>query len=187
MSRYVNQRAFTLIELLTVLSLVAIASMLAMPAWSFLVERSERSTVTGGLISAFNLARTTAINARSTVTVCPLDDDQECVDDWSLPVTIFLDPDRSRSRSPEETVVRLLAPPKRGTLLVQSSSRPYFGFIPNGMASSAIGNIRWCPRDNNPRHAIQLRINRGGRVMTAQDRDGDDIVEGSDGNPISCS
>lgn len=180
-------KGFTLVEAIIVVALIAIVATIAVPAGSSLVEATERRTTVAQLIGGFAVARSTAIQERVTVTLCPLDSNNRCTRDWRHPVTIFRDPARLRALTDPNQVVRIIPPPRSGSITANTANRRYFGFRATGMARSAIGNLIWCPEDGNTQKAIQLRINMGGRLQQAKDRDGDGVVEGSSGTPIACS
>ncbi|MDX1458512.1 MAG: GspH/FimT family pseudopilin [Marinobacter sp.] len=177
---------FTLVELLVVLAISAILLANAIPGIGQLVNQSQRYSATSELIALINLARQTAIQERTSVTLCPLNETQTCTSDWRLPLVAFRDPDRTKTLVSVNQLIREISPPTYGYLIVKSANRPYFQFRPSGMAREAIGNITWCPDDRDPTFASQIRINMGGRPLLSEDSDHDGIVEGTNGNPVSC-
>ncbi len=174
---------FSLVELLFVM---AIALTVALPSLGNFVEANERRSFVTALVGIFNQARSSSIQGQVSVTLCPLDNESRCSNDWMRPITVFRDPKRRRRLDDPADIIQILPPPSRGTLTANSANRPYFGFRPTGMAQSAIGNLIWCPADRNPKKAVQLRINMGGRLQHARDQDGDGIVEDADGHAIAC-
>lgn len=180
------QQGVTLLELLIVVVLLSILAVMATPNWSSWAEDSHRRTTISDLVTLINLARNTAVQEQTSVTLCPLDASGKCSRDWNRPITVFRDPERKRILASQQQVVRVAAPPKQGRLEVRTANRRYFGFRPSGHAREAIGNIIWCPPDNDPRKASQIRINMGGRPILARDTKGDGIVEGANGAPVSC-
>lgn len=182
-----SNAGFTLAELAIVLAISAIVVALTIPGMGSLIDNAARRSTSADLISALNLARNTAIVEQTTITICPLDSESKCSDDWSLPVTAFRDPGRSRSVDENSQIVRVVSPPETGRLIVRSGIRDYFRFRGTGLAREAIGNIIWCPDSNDPTYAIQIRINMGGRPQIAEDSDGDGVAEDAYGQPIDCS
>lgn len=180
-------KGFTLIELLIVMTILAIVAGTAIPGLNELWKNGNRHAAINDLVTLINLARNTAIQENTTVTLCPLNSSDQCVADWSLPIVAFRDPERDKRVNSNSQLLRMIPPPSSGHLVVRSANRPYFQFQPTGMARYAIGNIVWCPSDNNNQSAAQIRINMGGRPLLSKDQDGDGIVEGSDGRPVTCS
>ena len=70
-----RQGAFTIIELMIVLTLVAILAALAIPSFKPMIERENIAAQVNDLISALNLARSEAIRRGVKVTVCRTTDD----------------------------------------------------------------------------------------------------------------
>ncbi|KAA1171693.1 prepilin-type N-terminal cleavage/methylation domain-containing protein [Marinobacter salinexigens] len=182
-----KQKGFTLIELVIVLAICAVCLGGAIPSLNQVWDASNRRSAVNDLVSLINLARTTAIQEHSVITLCPLGSDNKCISDWNRPISVFRDPGRAKELTADSQLLRTLAAPQSGHLIVRSANRPYFQFQPTGIARFAIGNIIWCPEDNDSSLASQIRINMGGRPSISKDRDGDGVVEGSDGQPISCS
>lgn len=180
------QSGVTLLELLITLVILSIVVSLAVPPLSSLLTRSAHQSNQMDLLGVINLARTTAIMEGSNVTLCPIDENGKCSRDWSLDLVAFRDPQRTRQLADSSLVIRVLQPRENGKLKGNTGIRNYFGFRADGVAREAIGNIIWCPLNDAPSKAFQIRINMGGRPMIAQDSDGDGIVEDSRGKPIDC-
>lgn len=187
MNMLTRQDGLTLIELLIVIVLVGTLASVAIPSWSGLITSSHRHAAMSELVTLINLARNTAVQEQISTTLCPLDSNNKCSHDWSRPITAFRDPQRKRRLDSQAQIIRTAELRNPGSLIVKSANRPYFGFRPNGHAREAIGNLLWCPPDNDPRKASQIRINMGGRPVFSQDTNGDGVVEGADGSPVNCS
>lgn len=181
-----SARGFTLIELLVVLLVVSTILTQAIPLFGTLVVNAQKRSEAGELVSLLNLARNKAISEGQTVTVCAINNEKKCDRDWTKPIVAFRDPDRLRRINDDRQIIRLFEPGGNGKFDANLGVRDYLRFRSSGMAREAIGNIVWCPKNGNARMAFQLRINMGGRIYHSQDKDGDGIVEGTAGQPISC-
>lgn len=183
-------RGLTLLELLVVVIIVAIMATLATISWLPIKETVEASTVQTNVRRAFTEARMTAVYNKSLTTICPLDNDKECTNNWNNDVVIFTDQSNQKKVSSEDQIQYVLHLADSGTILSSYSGykrRRYFQFKPDGSVNGSIGNLIWCPESGNERKASQVRINFGGRLFWAKDQDNDDVVENSSGQPISCS
>ncbi len=69
-----RQRAFTLIELLIVVAILAIAMTMAAPNYYAMIARQEVSKFTQQLKSSLNLTHKTAFVTGRPITMCPVDD-----------------------------------------------------------------------------------------------------------------
>lgn len=181
-----EHRGFTLVELVIVVAISVILLSQVVPGMGNLIKHSQRHSAVSDLITLLNLARSTSVQEQQIVTLCPLDDNNQCTGDWSRPITAFRDPTRSKTLSSPSQVIRIGLPPKHGRLIVKSGNRSYFRFRATGMAREAIGNIVWCPDNGDATVAAQIRINMGGRPQLAKDMDGDGVAEDAYGHPISC-
>lgn len=186
MVSYSRQRGVTLIELLFTITIVSIVLSFAIPGMQGVVGETRRHSATSELIAAINLARNTAIQEQLTVTLCPLNEKLQCGHDWNKPITVFRDPNRSKSVTDSSQVVRVIDISRQGRVYAHSGNRSYFRFRSSGMAREAIGNLIWCPENDDNTVASQIRVNMGGRPLLAQDHDGDNIVEDTYGKPIKC-
>lgn len=189
MKKFTNSIGLTLVELLVTLAISAIILNFAASNWSGLIERTTASQVKTNLRTAFSIARSSAVYERQLVTLCPLDENNQCVSDWDRPVSIFTDPDNSKSLSEVTHLIRVVSVTTNGTLIPSATShggRRYFQYKPDGSAHGTIGNLTWCPQSKTLERAVQLRLNFGGRVRWAADTNGDGVVEDSSGRPITC-
>jgi type IV fimbrial biogenesis protein FimT len=79
----IHQRAFTLIEVLTVLAIVSILSMIAIPGLQSMLQRNQDDVIRADLLRLIYMARTEAILLGRTVTLCKSGDSHACNGDWS--------------------------------------------------------------------------------------------------------
>jgi type IV fimbrial biogenesis protein FimT len=97
-----NQKAFTLIELMVALAILAVALGLALPNFKNAVA-NNRSVGTGGeLVTALNFARTEAIKRGKRVTLCTTTDGASCLatSDWTKGWLVFTDQVTTDSGTP---------------------------------------------------------------------------------------
>lgn len=74
---------WTLLEVAVVLAMVALLCGLALPTLNGMVVRMRADMLRMQMVSAFNMARNTAITRFQPVAVCPSADGRQCGDDWS--------------------------------------------------------------------------------------------------------
>src|SRR5690606_22653731 len=111
-----SSKGLTLLELLITLTIVAVIAAFAAPTLSQLIKSTARNSNTSDLISLINLARTTAIEERTSVTLCPLSNLNRCTKDWSRPLTAFRDPNRNRQLDSPSEIIRVYISPSSGYL-----------------------------------------------------------------------
>lgn len=181
-----TERGVTLLELIIVIAVLAIVATTMIPGLQKLFENTSRRTQMQSMVGLFHLARTQAVSQGTIVTICPLDDSNECTGDWQKPVHVFADPENQRALTAGRQSLRIKEPSESGSWTVRVGNRGYFQYRPNGMVRGTLGNLTWCPESGDEKNAGQLIINMGGRLRYAQDHSGDGIVQGSDGKPVTC-
>lgn len=179
-------RGTTLVELILVVTIIAIVTSIAMPSLQQTIDRSRRASAVSDLFQFITMARTYAVMHRKHMTLCPIDKNGACSRDWSKPLSLFEDQHNTRRAEGSTHIYATLNPPSSGQLRIRSLARSYFQFQPTGFVRGDLGNITWCPNSKNTVHAAQLIISRGGRIRMAQDTNNDGIVEDARGRPVKC-
>lgn len=183
------QRGFTLLELLITITILGILISTGTQGMQWLSERTQASTTRTNIERAFASARYTAVTERVIVTICPLNQNGKCVNDWSLPTAIFRDPGSALELTSQAQLVRVLPLAHNGTLIPSNSfngPRRYFQYRPDGAIRGTMGNLVWCPPSKKPELLIQARVNFGGRLTWSRDTNDNGVAEGSDGRDLSC-
>lgn len=100
-----NQKAFTLIELMVTLSILAIVMALAIPSFKSSVANNRSAGAGGELVTALNIARGEAIKRGSYVTICASDNGTSCLSagNWAKGWLIFADDATSATATPVVT------------------------------------------------------------------------------------
>lgn len=182
-----GQAGLTLLELCITVTISVVVVSAVTASLSTLVARNESFSTINQLYHAFQTARSEAIKRGQTVTLCPLNSNQSCSNSWDSTISIFPDPDNSRSRSENEPVLRQVTIDTSGSIRVAPRNRRYFQFNGLGGTRGSMGNITYCPKDPSNKKLIrQLILNLAGRLRFAADTDGDGVPEKGDGSPITC-
>ena len=92
----INQRGFTLYELLLSLALVAILVSLGIPSFTVLLTKSRQTIEINALFHDIHLARKESIVQRQVVSLCPSIDGAQCHPDtdWSTGWIVFRNADK---------------------------------------------------------------------------------------------
>jgi type IV fimbrial biogenesis protein FimT len=104
-----QERGFSLIELLFVLAVTAIALGIGVPSFTALFANQRMSSATNDLVSSLHAARSEAIKRQVTVTVCPtVEGDGPCLPGGSLASgwTVFVDRNGDAAISADDVVVQ---------------------------------------------------------------------------------
>lgn len=181
-----QQHGFTLAELLLALAIAGILSMGATSLWQQVSQASYRATAINRLVGAFRLARNNAITQGRLTTICPLNQQQRCSNNWQLPIVVFSDPGNQRRLSANSQVIRQLPALEHGRFVVKPGRKRYFQFDPDGTSHGTLGHVTYCPGSQDLTLAAQLVLSRVGRVRLSEDRDDDNIIDPPSGGPLDC-
>ena len=181
-------RGFTLIELCASIAILTILTTLAAPAFDRFVTSTRASGAINWMLSAVQMTRLAAVNHQSMVTLCPTTNKTACGGSWNDTLMIFVDHNADRSLNGQDFMVDLLTFPFEDSSIKWRSfrNRQYLQITAHGYTNYQSGNFTWCPSSMDASFARRLVINMQGRTRMARDRDGDGIVDDTQGRPVSC-
>lgn len=163
-----NQRGFTLIEVLVTLALFAMITTSVAPSLGNFFTRNKVAATVNHVSSALQLARHTAINENRFVVVCPTVDMETCTGqtDWSLTKMIFVDENGDGALNANEEII--------GTAdLVKDfhikSTRSSVVFAPINTAGATTATISICQKEDMQSFARALSVSNVGRVRVEKD------------------
>lgn len=171
---------FTLMELLAVLSIVAILAAIGAPALQNLLMDMRMTTRVNEFVSHLHLARGAAIHRQQRIALCPSSDQTTCakVPQWQHGWIVFADKNGNRIHENEEEVLRV-QDQQHESLAIKSGSHSPIVFQPEGTSGGTNGTITFCDtRGASKARAVVL--SNGGRVRLAYKQPGT-------GKPLSCA
>ena len=168
---------FTLIELLVTLTVLGIVLVIAVPAFSSLLERNRAMTLFHQLTASMAGARLAALRMGRPVTLCPTRDGQRCRDDlvWDDGWMAYLDPGRRDQPVRDVDVIQHTAQPDAPMAIRSSAGRHRIRFQPSGWAGGANLSLRICAK-RQARLLGSVVVSNTGRPRT----------ERQDAPPASC-
>lgn len=179
----------SLIEILVCLTVVAFLMLkVSTPDFSGWRQRREIEGLMHEFIGAIAMARSHAVAENVMVTFCRSNDGKSCQGKWHEGSILFTDFNADRVINGRDRVLFRLEPMKpAGTLTFNSfQNRQFLQMTSRGFANYQNGNFTFCPANKDPRMARQIIVSLSGRTRFAHDRNGDGIVEDSQGAPLSC-
>lgn len=171
-----SKYGFTLIELMTVLAVLAIALTIAVPSMQGLLHRNQLRTETSRLLSAINLTRSEAISRNTIVSLCPSAFSSNgvpvCSRSYSDGWIIFTNRDRDRVvDAGTDEVLRVFEGLARGySLTNRAGNREAFEVIsyrPDG-SSRRNRTLMICPPQGSNTPSWSLVMNLVGRARVAR-------------------
>jgi type IV fimbrial biogenesis protein FimT len=171
-------QGFSLIELMVVITIIAIGLGLALPELSGFARRNQISSGTNELLTAINLARAEAVKRGAAVTVCasatPNSAAATCSgsNQWESGYIVFVDTNVNGTRQAAEELLRSspASPTNLGIQLNMAGTA--VRFAPNGMLNGTIRGAHFVvsstasPTSREQRH---ICISAGGRASAMSD------------------
>lgn len=186
-----KQQAFTLIEFMLFISLLTLFSSMALPNMQHFYHKQQSQQAAVALYNFLQHARHSALLLGRTVSVCADNGEQYCAsgNHWHNPkLILFTDDNQNGLRDENETLVYTLDLSRRqGSIRWRSfGNKSYLQWQNNGMTFFQNGNFLYCPANKQEHYAFIIVVNILGRLYFGQDKNGDGIVEDSNGNNITC-
>jgi type IV fimbrial biogenesis protein FimT len=180
---------FSILELTIVIAILAITAYLAMPSFNQWQNKHNVETTVATLMNAINFSRYTAIETNSTITLCPTKDHVNCATDWQGAIMIFRDEDQNKKLNDDEELIRIEPLNLDGFIKSEAwfGSNRYLRMTPGGLTNNQNGRYTVCPKNKDNFLAQQIIINRRGKARLAKDWNQDGVIDGSKGNPVSCT
>jgi type IV fimbrial biogenesis protein FimT len=159
-----RQAAFTVLELLVTLTIVAILLVTGAPTFQQFTWKQQMRAAMGNLHNDLLVARSEAVFRNVSTVACPGEPRAGCADstDWSRGWIVFPDLNGDRQRQAEETVLRH-GQVFENLTIAGSRGRDHVRFLPDGSAPGSNGTIGFCGL-GGPEQARKLVISNVGRI-----------------------
>lgn len=185
-----RERAFTLIELMIALAVLALVLTLGVPSFRNNIIDNRQVSELNALVAELNWARSEAVARNTPVTV------KRLTSDWTGGWGIFVDRDGdgvldsdgdgTLCETGEDCELRQHSALPGGLQLSFSWTRVTYDSM--GMSQGFNGTFTLC-NDEDPRGSRSARglvLSSNGRVRPARDENSDGYPEDGSGNPLSC-
>ena len=176
-----NIPGFTLVELLTTLTVGLLILTSGIPGLHRLQANSRQSSEINAFITHFHLARSEAITRSTRITLCPSQDGTNCDDtmNWQRGFILFADNNGNRNRDKQEPVLRIYDEHMDNQISISSTNgRRRLTYLPDGRSPGSNVTITFCdPHNATPPKAII--ISNMGRPRVSRHR--------PDGSALICN
>jgi type IV fimbrial biogenesis protein FimT len=132
-----SSAAFTLVELLVAMAIVAILLGLAAPSFRSFVLDARLSSEARKILLALQTARSEASRINANVLLCASAGDSVCGTDWKTNKLVFADGDNNKIRDATEPLVFSGAPAAATTTITPAPSTGWIEFNSSGQANAA--------------------------------------------------
>lgn len=166
-----SQQGWSLIEILTTLTIIALLSSLSLPNFNSWFQQRTQSALFRSLYHLTYFSRSQAISLQTYVTLCPTNDHVNCSHNWDdTSVMVFSDSNKNEQLdAPEDQLLRVMSLPQNKPCLAlrASGGKQYLQFKATGASNGIAGHFRFCDPVHN-HIAKKLVISLNGRP-TIQD------------------
>ena len=158
-------QGWTLVELMSVLTIIALLIGMGVPSLGKWLQRSSESTAFTTLSRLCTLARTLAIKENRYYTLCASEDLTHCGGPWNKTLIVFSDGNKNEVVDADDRLIKTITLPQTTPCLQWNAGayRQYLQFKPSGATNGTAGNFKFC----DPIERIyqkQLVISFGGRT-----------------------
>lgn len=157
-----QQRAYSLLELLTTISLIALLAGIVSPSLAALFQQNRQTDSINQMHAYLNYAREKAISSRSVISLCAGNDVCSGTQIWQGSMLVFQDSNRNGKLDQGETLLKVAAiDAQHRWIWTNFRQKNHMAFKSNGTTDSLNGTFTLC----DSTQAIQsIVINITGRA-----------------------
>lgn len=160
-----EQRGFNLIELGIVLAVTLMLTITSHSKLSDLYNKHYLRSQTDQLFVFLQLARQTALQNFTHVTVCPSSDLSNCNTNWSSTLLAFVDDNRNGKIDGEEQVISTME-----AIAGLDVNRRLIHFAPMFSAANTTASLTLCKHSNTRQWASAIILSNMGRIRVEQNQ-----------------
>lgn len=179
-----NHQGLTLISLLFAVSISATLCSIAAPSLSAFLGKQQGLAAVSLIHRNLGKARALAIQAEQFITVCGIDQQNQCERDGIEKLAMFNDTNRNAELDPDETIFYISDLKYRGSLQWRAGfRRTFIRFTPEGSAEQA-GSFIYCDPEFNM-NSRRLTVSLSGRAYLGRPNRNGEITR-TNGDTIRC-
>lgn len=182
-------KGFTLLELITSLTILSLLITIGMPTLADFTVKLKVDREISTLQRLIIFSKNSAINSNTFVTICPLNKVNECTTDWHLELSVFSDHNKNKKLEPlnQEVVLRIKEPIDSDDKLQYGKNRNALVYGPNGHLAIWGGNatFKYCPLNHEDKNR-GIVVSRAGRAYTTSATKNDGLDRNRSGTLITC-
>jgi len=175
---------FSLIELLIVISITAILLTFGTNFMSTVSDRFKANQAISQIQLLLAKARSAALLSNSKVSLCPLNQQLKCSNDWNQELTLFIDSNHNRQLDNNDFVLQQF-PALTNHKALRHFNNLAVGFDARGFAGYNNGSFSFCYKGQATIGALFV-ISRNGRVRFSKSSSPAALPKTSNGKSIPC-
>ncbi|NRA53764.1 MAG: type II transport protein GspH [Gammaproteobacteria bacterium] len=183
-----SKQGFSLINLLVVTAIIAIAVFVAVPGLSAALKQTRVASEYNQVLTLVDTARQYALINRSYVTMCPSSDGEICSRDWMAGILVFVDRNNDQVLGADDLLIQYARHRSSQVKLTWRAFRRhhYLNFSSLGWTDHYNGTFRFCIEGDDLRFNRALIVSKTGRIRKSTDRNRDGVHEDASGRVLRC-
>jgi type IV fimbrial biogenesis protein FimT len=175
---FLRQRGFTLLEFMSSMSIAAVLTTTAVPAFNGLIQRSRITTEINTFVSHLHYARSEAVKRGSRVVICLSTDGLNCssTEGWHKGWITFADTNANRELNTDEALLHVEMGEENG-VEITSGQRRRVVYQSTGFSPGTNGTYTFCNPDH-PEWAKAVILSNSGRPRLSE--------TAPDGSALDC-
>ncbi len=161
-----NNKGFTLLELMVAITIFSILVSIAVPSFNSVIESNRVQTQADKFFTTISTARSEAIKRNGTVTICKSNTLTSCAStgDWTSGWIIFADADSDGTVDSGETILKKFDEVSGGVTYAASSNvDTNITFRPTGEITTGSGRLVICGREQTVSTGYEISLTAAGR------------------------
>lgn len=181
-----RSKGFTLVDLLTTISIFSVILLTGMPTLTHLVEKEKLGTSSRTVQQALALAREAAALGNMPVSICASMDGTVCEKKWGKQLVVFRDPSGNGQLAGADQVLQVLSL-EAGWQVRWSAfgHKPQLTLNGLGYTQHQNGSFYLCPTTDKGL-GRRIAVNKAGRGRIVPDETGSGYSQKSDGSDMGC-
>lgn len=182
-----STRGFNLIELIVAIAIFSILASITLPNISAFITAMRVDNEIHQLQRLLLMTRHSAVSKSETVTLCPLNQENQCHNAWKSNLSIFIDNDNNGIYEPNKNEELLYVKTANTTDDTLSFSYTRVSYQPTGILNGIFnGTFRYCPKKHEELSRGIIISSTSGRIYTTLDTNNDGRDNNRSGKNIAC-
>lgn len=167
-----KENGFSLVELTVTVALSALLLSMAVPSMGTFLSNARQTSTINNFVSSIHMARSTAIEANTDVTICPSESGRNCENvGWDRGWIVFKDLDNNQAVDAHDEIVRVYHQADGVTIRTSQTDR-FLRYRPNGrivheQVGGSAGEFTICD-SRGADHARVMILDLSGRPLLTQ-------------------
>lgn len=179
-----QQFGFALVELMIVVIISTLIATIGVPALQRFSQNIEARQDITQLSIKLHSARAQALQHASRVTLCPLDNNNQCYNQWNAKLSAFFDKNNNHQADNNEEILFII-PAISNDKIKRAFNGSVISFDSTGFSGINTGSFSYCLKGAIAVGDVFI-ISRIGRIRKGTDSNNDGIPETAGGRAIPC-